>query len=340
MEAMRHCFFLMLFCCVALVAGCASLSVDQAPLGQDIIDSFAASAKDARYFGITVYQYADGPHFEFANRSHRDRGAQVDFRSKKSAFPVVKARSFTFVDFDFLIDSSARQSWLLFKSVPALSYTPFDPLLGEYPDHVVSEYPGYAGVSRQIVLDTFHLENPIFYVPPADGGLGTLSRNPKYAGAAEKAVLRHPTVHAVMGYAMMKAFSYLKFDFPGRTVRVSAHSTYKPASGESVLAQLPLLSWRGRPVLEAHINGHPVGVVVDTAGDFGLSFPNSLYRDDPVTVQLGDWLLEDVPATTHEEMGLPDDFPVRLGLKVLSHFIVTFDIQNNCLWIENPSLNE
>ena len=78
---------------------------------QDELDAFVASGRDARYYGITTYQDPAGARFEFANRVHRDRGAQMDFVSpRRSRVPVTRARTATFVEFNFLLDSSARQN--------------------------------------------------------------------------------------------------------------------------------------------------------------------------------------------------------------------------------------
>lgn len=333
---------LLLLSFLLFAAGCATTPMlTPTPLTQDALDAFLQSGRDARYYGITIYHDAAGDRFEFANRIHQDRNARMDFASPRSMdVPLIVARTSRFVDFNLLLDSSARQNWLLFQSVKAMDYRPFAPPTGEYPDHVAMDIPGYAGVANKIVMNTLHVESPVFFVPPAIGGLGPLARaeeNP-YASpsAAKKRRQLGAKTHAVMGAALMKAFSFIRFDFDARQVFFGSHTTYRPAVPSAVLAQLPMMNWRGRPMVEGTLDGQPIRLVVDTAGDFDLSLPGEPDATEG-TLVLGNWTVEDAAIQSHAEGGLPEDFPARIGLGLLARHYLTLDHKQHIVWIEETA---
>jgi hypothetical protein len=122
--------------------------LEQTPLTQDAVDRFLAGGRDARNYGITTYRDAAGDRFEFANRPHPDQATQLDFVSPKNArLPIVEVASAIADPFPMLLDTSARQSWATLAAVKGLEYRTFAPPTGEFPDHVVAEIPGYAGVA-------------------------------------------------------------------------------------------------------------------------------------------------------------------------------------------------
>lgn len=322
------------------VAGCAAPgSLKQTPLAQDQVDRFLSGGRDARAYGITVYADPAGSRFEFANRPHPDRSAQLNFVSpKNSRVPVVEARSALADAFPVLLDSSARQSWAVLASAKGLEYRIFAPPTGEYADHVVSEIPGYAGVGNKLVFDELHVESPVYYVAPAAGGLGALARAaerpdlaPATATAREKFAGRMPLV---LGAAALRAFAYVRFDFPGRAVRFSSSRTYQPANAAAVAANLPMLDWRGRPAIQAALDGQALLMVIDTAGDFDLCRPGEPAEGGALA--LGDFAVGAVEIVSPAARGLPAEFPARLGLGVLRNFAVTLDFKNRRVWFEDP----
>ena len=320
-------------------AGCASRApLAPAPLNQDGLDRFLAGGRDARTYGITTYHDPAGPRFEFANRVHPPRAARVPFASpRRSSLPLLRAKSASSAEFHVLLDSSARQNWLLLSSVRDLDYRPFAPPLGEYPDHVLADVPGYAGVANKIIFDALHVESPIFYVPPADGGLGSLARAGEIPGPDPRTARdrRHlgAATHAILGAAAMRAFSFVRFDFPARTVHFSTDKTYAPADSAAVLANLPLREWRGRPAVQISLGAESLLAVLDTAGAFDLSLPDDA---PPGPLALGTLPLDDVRPSAHAEHGLPPAFPPRIGLGVLARHAVTLDFKNRRVWIEGP----
>ena len=327
---------------VLCAAGCASQGpLKQTPLSQDELDAFLAGGRDARYYGITTYQDPAGARFEFANRVHQDRSAQMNFVSPRNLpVPVIRARTATFVDLNLLLDSSARQNWLLLPSVKDMDYRVFAPPTGEYADHVVSEIPGYAGVANKIILDELHIESPAFYVAPAFGSLGPLARAEEQSENAQVLPARRALgakTQAVMGAALMQSFAYIRFDFPDRLVQFSSHATYKPPVPSAVCANLPMRDWRGRPAVEATLDGKPILLVIDTAGDFELSIPGKSGKATG-SLSLGELKIDDIRLDTHAALGLPKAFPARLGRLLLSRYAVTLDHKQQRVWFEDKSL--
>lgn len=325
---------------LTVVAGCAtSIPLEPTPLGQDELDKFLTTGRDARTYGITIYRDPAGARFEFANRVHPHRGALMDFVSPSSLpLPVIRARTGRFVDCRVLLDTSARHSWLLLPAVEAMDYRVFAPPIGEYPDHVLSDLPGYAGVANKLVFDTLHVESPIFYVLPARGGFGPLARHDEQPGRDPKTARARETLgrqtEVIFGAAPLQTFSFVRFDFPARTVRFSTDTTYRTEDPGTVVARLPLKSWRGRPALEGHLDGVPLLLLIDTAGEFDLSLP----ADTPAgtTLALGDLVIDEFRPSFHEEHGLPSAFPARLGLGLLARHILVIDYKQRQVWFEIP----
>ena len=335
---------LLLLAALLFTAGCTSTKpLQQIPLSQDELDPFLASGRDARNYGITIYSDAAGPRFEFANRVHQDRSAQPNFASPiGSRTPVIRAKSgsATFDNLYLLLDSSARQNWLLLSSIKEMDYRTFKPPLGEYADHVVSEIPGYAGVANKVILQELHVEWPVFYVPPARGNFGPLARTEGQIGETKEAKADRALgakIQAVMGAALMRSFAFIRFDFPNRTVRFSSNSTYKPGATSAILACLPLRDWRGRPTVQGTLGGEPILLVIDTAGPFDLSLPGDI---EGVTgpLVLGDLQIDELTISTHTDLGLPETFPARIGLGLLSRYALVLDHKNQRVWIEGKPL--
>lgn len=326
-------------------AGCAAPPpLRQTPLSQGELDPFLASGRDARELGITIYPAPAGTRFANANRPHAERTAQLDFVSpRNSPRPVVNLEA-PLADrpFPVLLDSSARQNWAVMSSLRTLDFRAFKPPLGEYADHVVADIPGYAGAGRTLLFDTLHVEYPVFHVPPARGGLGPLAR---VAEDPDRRPGRAPTpgqtlarrMPAVVGSALLQSFAgYVRFDFPRRSVVFSSSGTYRPAG--AVRANLPMLDWRGRPAIQATLDGAPLTLVIDTAGDFDLAFPGEVPEGATGTLAIGGWSIAEAGIAAHAALGLPEDFPARLGLGVLARGAVTLDYKNRRVWFEGKTL--
>ena len=343
----------------ALAAGCAAPPpLAPTEITQAELDAFLASGHSPRNRGITVYRSPAGPSFQFANRPWSCKSVRVPFCSPKNLpLPAVEAKTATFVKFNLLFDTSARQSWLLFASCKAMDFSPFKETPGDHPigeraDHVLSPIPGYAGVANKIILspvrgEPLHVESPVFYTPPARGLFGPLAR-PDAAPAASRARksadaldLFRRRVHAVAGSALLRSFASVRLDFPARSAALVAPceispTPYKPSA--PVVADLPLDYWRERPAVRVSLDGHPILAVVDTAGDFALSLPSDLLPGlGEADLAFGPALIPSVPVSRHSDLGLPEAFPARIGWRFWREYALALDFQFNRLWLEDPA---
>ena len=325
------------------VGGCATADrLAAVPLSQAEVDQFLAGGRDARTYGITIYPGASGTRFEFANRPRPERRARLDFIGPRSSRrPVVKGQSAITDPFPILLDTSSRQSWATLAAAKGLEYRVFSPAEGEYADHVAASIPGYAGAGNKLIFDKLHVESPVYYVAPAAGGLGALARAaerpdlpPGLAAKREKAAGQLPLA---LGNETLRNFAYVRFDFPARAVELSSTRAYKPADAAAVAANLPMLDWRGRPAVQAALDGQPLLLVLDTAGDFDLVLPGEAPAAGPAELALGARATAAVDVAAAADFGLPADFPARLGLGVLAGYAVTFDYQNRRVWFETPA---
>ncbi|HHX98453.1 MAG TPA: hypothetical protein P5169_05855 [Kiritimatiellia bacterium] len=327
---------------ILALAGCANRHpLDPVPLGQSALDQFLNSGRDARQYGITTYRDAAGVRYEFANRPHPERSAQLDFAPpRNSRLPVVMAKSAITSPFPMLVDTSARQTWAAMSSGRALEYRVFAPATGEYPDHVSLPLPGYAGVGNKLILDKLHIESPIYFMPPAGGMLGPLSRVANPADHAAPALKKREElarrIPVVMGAAALRNFSFVSFDFPRRKLALASTRDYRPRQPAAVAVSLPMLDWRGRPAFQAQLDNEPMIFVVDTAGEFGVVLPGAATTTG--TLILSSALSIPCAITSPEEKKLPPTFPARVGLDVLSKYIVTLDYKKQRIWFENPAL--
>lgn len=341
-------------------AGCATTEIPPPePFRESQVEAFHKAGRDARAMGITIYTTPSGKaHFEFANRPHMGRSSEIPFvYGSALPRPVLDLKTGTETPLRALLDTSARQSWLVAGACGAMDYRPFKPRLGEYPDHVEADIPGYAGVGNKLIARIQHVESPVFYVPMAAGHLGALARPERPAGdpplADKVRRLRErfdASIQAVLGAEMLCAFDWIRFDFPARKVRFSSNGPAKPGHPDAVAARLPMLDWNGRPAIAVKIDGRPMTAVIDTAGDFELSLPEGARTGGygagtgDVRLQLGDLPPTSsmpqfvVPAQTHAGLGLPPGFPARVGTRILARYAVTLDYKNRCVWFEDPEL--
>ncbi|MBQ9345186.1 MAG: hypothetical protein IJT88_08250 [Kiritimatiellae bacterium] len=344
-----------------LGAGCLRFGVDRLPLApepapQAEVDAFIESGRDARVANITVYRGTTGkPVFQNANRPWYGKSALVRFFGPgKSSLPIVRAESARMEEYGLLLDPTARQNWCRYESAPDQDYRPFkeDPdgePIGEYPDHVVSDIPGYAGVANKVVFETLHVESPVYYVPPAYGLLGPLAR-PEAAPAPERSWLvrramegARKRITAVMGASLMQAFSFIRISFPERTAILATSQTYR--SGSQEVLHLPMTMVRERPSVVARIDGSMQNCWIDLAGDFALSVPAGVpelagaAERGTAMLDLGGYVLDEVPVVTHESLGLPPEAPPRIGWRLWREYTVVLDFKQSTLWLEDNSFD-
>lgn len=340
----------------AATAGCASrqgrASLELKELTQTELDAFLDKGVDPRTRSIRVRRGAAGAEFEGGTRPWLGKMSRTRLKKVKDGFfPVTEAETIAKTKFNALVDTSARQSWLLLDSARALDFRAFKEPggrpVGEYADHVRMAIPGYAGVGGLKVLlgKPLHVEDPVFYVAPGHGMLGALAReeNGSAGPSGPDAAKWRRRTHAVFGAAFVKAFATVQLDFRrGEVLWLTSKEWSRGAKNGGVGARLG--DWRGRPAIAIRLGGKDVTAVVDTAGDFAVSVPGAWLREGagPDNVQMdleigGRLVAADAAVRTHESLGLPGDWPVaRVGWRVWKEYAVTFDWKHDTLWLDKP----
>lgn len=321
--------------------GCAS---EKAPplepmeLTQAEVDRFLDAGKDPRNWNITVRRGTAGPEFEFGNRPWPGKVTRKAFWKGGGGMPVLVAETLGGDEFKALVDTSARQCWLACPWARALDYRVFKEgngaPIGEWADHAKGKIPGYAGVGSKIVLERLHVESPVFYVAPSRGMLG--------AGIARGSEAWRKDVAVVLGAGLLKNFSFVTLDFPGR---LFAAGTI-PLKGAGGGAGMALGDWKGRPSIGVRLGGVEEPAVVDAAGNFDVSLPAAALKGvraaqegRPVEMELvlgGKVVVPRVTVVTHESQGLPPGWPARVGWGVWKRYRMTFDWEHKQLWLEGP----
>lgn len=337
-------------------AGCASpqgrASLELKELTQAELDAFLDKGVDPVTRNVRVRRGAAGPEFEGGTRPWMGKMSRTPLKKVQGGFfPVTEAQTIAKTKFNALVDTSARQNWLLWDSTRALDFRAFKESggkpVGEYADHVKMSIPGYAGVGGLKVLlgKPLHVEDPVFYVAPGHGMLGALAREENGASgkAGQDAAKWRRRTHAVFGAAFVKSFATVQLDFRrGQATWLSSKEWSRGAKDGGVGARLG--DWRGRPTVAIRLGGKDVTAVVDTAGDFAVSVPSAWLREgagpDDVQMDLelgGRTVAAGAVVRTHESLGLPGDWPVaRVGWRVWKEYAVTFDWKHGTLWLDKP----
>ncbi|MBR6022407.1 MAG: hypothetical protein IK066_08325 [Kiritimatiellae bacterium] len=336
---------------LAWASGCAAptgrASLQLRELTQAELDAFLEKGADPMTRGIRVRRGPSGAEFDGGNRPWLGKMSRTRLKKAPEGWlPVTEAETADKTKFNALVDTSARQSWLLYDSVRALDFRPFKEggkPTGEYPDHVESAIPGYAGAANKAVLGKkLHVEYPVFYVAPGHGMLGPLAREENGTGAGGKAGQWRRKTHAVFGAALLKTFATVRLDFRTGWVTWMSSQEYK-GGGKGGGVGTALGDWRGRPTVAVRLGGKELSAVVDTAGDFAVSVPASWLRDGAdgaevaMPLELGGRNIgENVRVRTHESLGLPGDWPARVGWQIWKEYAVTFDWKHGKMWLDKP----
>ncbi|TAN36145.1 MAG: hypothetical protein EPN23_09295 [Verrucomicrobia bacterium] len=312
---------------VAGLVGCRSPQPDAIrPLPEDKLRAFFGKPEDPRRYAITMYSSDDGPVFVGANRLHAGQQAVLPFMSKRGdSAPVIAAGLKSEDALPFLLDTSAKESWLRFESTAALQAKTVgsDRAYGITPRHVRDDILGYGCLLSSLSFDTLRMENTIAYVRTASGPLGTLARN-----------VEQPALEGVLGCNVLRAFATAQFDFHNRLITLASTLTYHPKE-DQLVAAVPLAESEGVYTVNGMVDGKKETIILDTGGDFEIALPKMTLG--PVKqVSLGDLVFRQVRAYTLRERGLEPDKTVRIGRGLLSRYKVTFDNVHFTVYFEKP----
>ena len=313
-----------------LTLGCATTPERSkqaaAPLPREAIRKFYEKAKDPRQFWITVYPSANGPVFSGTHRLYEAQLAEVPFeRGEPFPGPVVKFRGHGAEVYRGLVDTSAADNWTDFEGAAAMGATLLGgPGYSSEPSHVPDTLSGYLTVMDRIRFEGLYVENALFFARGVMHDLGPLARG-----------VTKPELTAVLGMRFIEPFSFVRFDFKGASVAFASTRAFEPRP-DVLIASVPIEKDAGGALaVRGTVNGKPETIILDTAGDYAVAM-----KDPEETelrhLSLGDLVLRHLPCTGLAEEGLGlEDYP-RVGLDVLSRFVLVIDNTAGLVHFERP----
>lgn len=310
------------------LAGCATPPDEHIiPFSQNQTQALFARSRPPQAFGLTVYSTDSGPVFAGANRVHQGQFVQMPLINKGDPRALeINLTARGIKEIPALIDTASRENWISSGTAAAMGVVL---LAGPNPYHteaihVYDPIGGYAGLQHKIMMDTLHVENVLFHVRAATGPLGAPAR-----------WMQDPTPQVALGAPFLRAFSYVTFDFNGRTAVFSATTPF-PTPENTLLARAKLLDIRGVLGVEGSINGESATFVIDSGGDF------EMVQNEPESSTLrrasaGDLVFPpDIKVETAREIGLGEIEYPRIGRQLLSRYRVTLDFRNKWIYFERP----
>lgn len=320
--------------CLAILlalSGCATTPKDEPviPFTAEQNKALYAKARPPQVFGLTVYSSDTGPFFAGAGRLHQGEAAERAFLGgKDSKAPVIALDGRGEVGLPALLDTTSKDNWLTARAAQQLGVimlagpNPYQTA----PLHVYEEINGLGGVVQQVKLDELSMENVVFHVRAATGPLGPLAR-----------WVQDPPPVAVLGTAFLRAYSNVQINYPERKVVFSATTRFPAPPADRLVAALPLKEIMGALAVEGALDGDPMTILLDTAGDFELVMndpPDATIR----RLSLGDLVFPpNVNVVSSLDQGLgPTTYP-RIGRRLLGRYKVTFDFRGKVVYFERPA---
>lgn len=312
------------------LVGCTSPNdVQIVPFSQEQIKALYGKARPPQAFGLTVYSSDAGPFFAGAGRVHQGDVARCPFLgSRDSTAPLVAMDGRGELDLVALIDTTSKDNWL---TAPAGAQLGITMLAGPGPyqnvaAHVYDEIGGGAGLVQKVKLEESHMENVVFYMRAASGPLGPAAR-----------WLEKPAPSVVLGSTFLRSYSFVQLDYPLRSAVFAATARLPPPAATTLVAILTMKDAFGAVAVEGALDGDPVTVLIDTAGDFELVLnepPEATIR----RFSIGDLVFPpDVKVVSSLDQGLgPTTYP-RIGRRLLSRYKVSFDFRNKRVYFERPA---
>lgn len=328
---------LLLAVAAAVLAGCHGPGAMQTtPDGKPVsglamsereVQAFIRRAVDPREFAISVALDANNiPLFVNANRPRPGLTAVAPIVSPPySRLPLIEGEA-AGRPVRILIDPTSSANWTSLDRARLFGLMPIGPpLVYGLPEHVPDTVRGGLCVAPSLGIDVMSIDAVLFYARAMRGPLWPLSRS---AEAHE--------ADMILGWNFLRAFEYVRWDFPSRMIEFSTRSAGDQEDGR-VLARLPLEKGYDAMVVKGTVDGKTLPLLIDLAGDFELAqdeAPSAPIRQ----ISLGDVVLRNVRCATIRELGLGFPGLARLGLRAIGRFSLVLENHQNELWIETPSV--
>ena len=311
------------------LAGCATPKDEQVvPFTQEQVKSLFARARPPQAFGLTVYSSEVGPFFAGASRVHQGDVARLSFQgARDSTAPLVALAGRGIKGLPALIDTTSKDNWINAVAGQQLGIVM---LVGPAPyqmqaQHVYDEIGGAAGLVQKVMLDESHVENVVFFMQAASGPLGSTAR-----------WVENPAPVLTLGNALLRGFSFVQLNYPERSAVFASTARFPPPDASTLLAKLPMKDVMRAIAVDGTLDGDPVSILIDTAGDYDLVLnepPDTTMR----RLSIGDLVFPpEVNVVSSMDQGLGPTVYPRIGRRLLSRFKVTFDFRNKQIYFERP----
>ena len=283
--------------------------------------AFLSKSKPARHFGYQVFPIARNEiGMRGSARLHPNHRAVVPMEKK---LPVIEIAGRNYRDPAYaLIDTASPNSWMefnysLYIKTDFLCFREKNiPYRGKYNTGGV---PAYAAIAYQIRIGQLFIENMPLYIRMATGSLGLQARN-----------IESPPLRAVLGYDLLKLFSYVQFNFLNGTIDFDTMHPFVP-NENWLIAKTSILDEEDEGlVIEGALFGKQTPFVLDLAGDYYLAHANA---DGMLGRQLsvGELVFRKVPQSV-----LPPQVLPRLGRSLFTDLIITICPQAGTVYFERP----
>jgi hypothetical protein len=291
------------------------------------VRAFYRLARDPRHFWLTVYPSTNGVAFAGEHRLHTGQEDELEMLGPSdTARPVVRLGGAGQADCTALLDTSAAESWMEFVTAGSMGAVPLGyPAYETQAVHVPDTARGFLCVVDTLRLGQVHIETGLVFARSTGGGLGPLAR-----GLAE------PPPRCVLGMRLLRALSYVRFDFPQGKVSVAATSPYTPRE-EVLLASVPMREARGALAVEGNVNGRPATVVLDTGGSYCVAAEADCEQGSLRHLAMGEVVVRHTPCGAPDELGVDLGRYPHAGLGVLRKFVVVLDNRRGVVHFERPS---
>ena len=306
--------------------GCAGpRPVENRPLSAREMEQFFSRAQDERRFWLTKYESDQGPVFSGAHRLHADKFALMPFEGHRNLpVPKIAVRLRSPQEHAALIDSSARANWIEFGLAQTAGVIPIGPPSYQlFAAHVNDAIPGYLSVASRLILDQLHVDTALLYVKAAHGPMTELTRDEK--------ALRAPII---LGSEFLRAFHFVQINYPARTVLFSTTTPYE-ADPDRLLTSVPMRELNGIIAVEGYFDDQRTPFLLDTLGDYSVA-SNFESHQTVQQIIIGDLVLRNQPHAEASTLDLGMLEVPRIGRRILSRYIVTFDRRNRLIHFERP----
>jgi hypothetical protein len=290
-----------------------------------LVEKVLDKAQDPRKYWIKVYRGEHGPIFENSHRLHANQHAEVEFETnKQSLAPMIPGMTRKKESHPALIDTLSEHNWIDFYhalqfGAIALGPEPY----GLRPTHVLDSTTSFVGLLPTFRIGMMQMESLVVNIRPVNMDLGPLERG-----------VKDPYPVFVLGQDFLKPFSFIRIDFPIRTIAFSVSQPYKPDPVKLLAACTFEYGNRGLTV-QGTLDNYEGAIAIDLAGDYEFAIP---YPEASVETQLtlGSFVRRQVPVRNSLDLGFSARSLPSIGNLMFRDLVVTIDNRTKTLYLEKP----